>query len=92
MTSRVVGRCCCLVSLPFLEEVVAFVIDDNKRREVFNFYSPDGLHTYPTRSNLGASVRMNESDKSSFLVFPSWFVFHASLLGRKNYLLDYGDF
>ena len=45
-----------------------------------------------TCSNLCASVRMNESDKSSFLVFPSWFVFHASLLRRKNYLLYYGNF
>lgn len=34
-----------LVSLPFLEEIIPFVIYDNESREIFYFHSPDGFHT-----------------------------------------------
>ena len=33
-----------LLVLDLLEEIVAFIIDENKRREIFHFDFPDRLH------------------------------------------------
>ena len=35
---------CLSVRLPLLEEVVAFVVDDDERWEVLDLHAPDRLH------------------------------------------------
>ena len=44
ISSSLLRTACALLILDLLEEVIAFVIHQNKRREVFHFDFPDGFH------------------------------------------------